>query len=209
MRKAIALGMLAVSAAACHPPVKPEVLQQWQSRTLYTCCNIRHEGDAVSDGNYAVGAILPFGSPATVQKMTSDSITIQAAGQPLTLQHEYGRDQESADQYFGKLLVQTDPHARFASFPADVQHAITDGRVERGMTKEQVLMSLGYPPTHRTASTDLNTWTYWYNRWVTYQVQFGADGKVAMLIGNAPTNNQPIVAPTPVAAPPVKKIHRK
>lgn len=201
MKHAVAIGLLAVAVAACHQPVSPEVLRQWQSQTLYTCCNIHHEKNDVSDANYSVGSTLPFGSQATVEKATSDSLTFRAAGTELTLYHSYGREQESAQQYFTRILVTTDPRAAFASYPKDVQSAITDGRVEVGMTKPQVIMSLGYPPTHRTASTDLNSWVYWYNRWVTYQVNFGADGKVSGWVGNAPTHNQPIVAPTPASAP--------
>lgn len=208
MKRAIAIGLVGFGLAACHPPVSPEVLRQWQTRTLYTCCNIHYEGDAINDANYSVGSLLPFGSSATVEKMTSDAITFRAGGTLLTLVHAYGRDQESAQQYFAKILVDSDPHAQFATYSKQVQSAITDGRVERGMTKPQVLMSIGYPPTHRTASTDMNTWTYWTNRWITYQVQFGDDGKVSNLIGNAPTRNEPIVEPTPI--PPSRRpIHRK
>jgi hypothetical protein len=59
-----------------------------------------------------------------------------------------------------------------------------------------VLMSLGYPPTHRTPSLEAWAWTYWYNRWVTYQVNFGADGRVTSVVGsNAPTRAEPIAAP--------------
>ena len=210
MRHAVAIGLLAVAVAACHPPVSPEVLRQWQSQTLYTCCNIHYEGKEVSDANYYVGSTLPFGSQATVEKATTDSLTFRAGGTELTLFHSYGRDQESSQQYFGKILVSTDPRAAFATYPKDVQSAIIDGRVEVGMTKPQVIMSLGYPPTHRTASTDLNTWVYWNNRWVTYDVQFGADGKVSGWIGNAPTHNQPIAAPTPArAAAPSKRKGKK
>ena len=64
-------------------------------------------------------------------------------------------------------------------------------------------MSLGYPPTHRTASTDVSTWVYWYNRWVTFNVDFGGDGMVATVVGTAPTNNQPVqqvVVKTPAPA---------
>ena len=198
---ALALGVLAVALAACHPPVSPAVLSQWQGRTLYTCCNIHYEGGDVTDANYVVGSTLPFGSPVVVEKMTSDSATLRSGATQLTLYQSYGRDQESAQQYFNKIFVETDPRAVFATWPKQVQSAITDGRVERGMTRPQVIMSLGYPPTHRTASTDLNTWTYWYNRWVTYQVQFGDDGKVSNIIGSpAPTRNEPIVATAPAAA---------
>ena len=206
MQRAIAIILLGVGLAACHPPVSPEVLQQWQSRTLYTCCNIHYEKNEVSDANYSIGSTLPFGSPAVVQKMTTDAVTFRSGATELTLIHSYGRDQESAQQYFGKILVETDPHVRFATYGKQVQAAISDGRVEQGMTKEQVIMSLGYPPTHRTASTDANTWIYWYNRWVTYEVQFDAKGVVSNIMGNAPTRNEPIVA-TPVP-PPVRSIHR-
>jgi hypothetical protein len=209
MKRAMAIGLVGFGLAACHPPVSPEVLRQWQSRTLYTCCNIHYEGDTINDANYAVGSLLPFGSSATVEKMTSDAITFRAGGTVLTLAHAYGRDQESAPQYFAKILVDSDPHIQFATFSKPAQSAITDGRVERGMTKPQVIMSIGYPPTHRTASTDMNTWTYWTNRWITYQVQFGEDGKVSLLVGNAPTRNEPIVEPTPIPPAPVRSIHRK
>lgn len=209
MKRAIAIGLVGIGLAACHPPVSPEVLRQWQSRTLYTCCNIHYEGDTINDGNYSVGSTLPFGSAATVEKMTSDSVTFRAGGTMLTLAHSYGRDQESSPQYFSKILVDSDPHAKFATFSKQVQSAISDARIERGMTKEQVIMSIGYPPTHRTASTDMNTWTYWTNHWITYQVQFGDNGKVSNLVGNAPSRNEPIVEPTPIPPPPVRSIHRK
>lgn len=202
LKSALAVGALTVALAGCYQPVPPAVLGQWQGRTLYTCCNIHYEGVNTSDANYFVGSTLSFGSPIVVDSMTSNSATSRSGATQVTLAHSYGRDQEDAQQYFTKIFVETDPHAVFATYPKQVQDAITDGRVERGMTKPQVIMSLGYPPTHRTASTDLNTWTYWYNRWVTYQVQFGEDGKVSNIVGRpAPTRDELIAAPTPTPAP--------
>ena len=43
------------------------------------------------------------------------------------------------------------------------------------MTRDQVLMSLGYPPAHRTPSLEGPTWTYWQNRWATMVVVFDGD----------------------------------
>ncbi len=73
--------------------------------------------------------------------------------------------------------------------------------------------AIGYPATHRTPSTASNDWLYWYNRFVTYRVQFDADGKVSNVVGRpAPTHDQPIpAAPPPAKAPakakPAKKKH--
>src|SRR5215470_6083742 len=142
MKRAIAIVpwlALALIGWGCHQPVPPQVLQQWQGHSLYTCCNMHYESKEVNDGNYDVGAMLPFGSPATVENMTSDSVTIRSGATDLSIYHRYGRDQESSQAYFGKILVDTDPHARFDTYPPKIREAIKDGRVEKGMTKEQVI----------------------------------------------------------------------
>jgi len=202
MRRVALLGVV-VFIAACKQPAPPGLLQEYQSRSLMTCCNMHYETDEVNDANYFVGSTIPAGTPVQVQAMSGNSVTFIADGKKLTVVHSYGRDQESMQQWVGKLLVADDPKAKLTTFPKSAQQAIRDGRVEKGMTREQVIMSLGYPPTHRTASTTSNEWTYWYNRWVTYKVQFDNQGLVANVIGRpAPTQDQPIQPdPTPVPKP--------
>jgi SmpA / OmlA family len=200
MRRIAFVGVM-VFVAACKPPAPPGLLQEYQGRSLMTCCNIHYETNEVSDANYFLGATIPAGTPVQVQSLTGNSITFTADGRQLTLVHSYGKDQESIQQYVNKILVPNDPKAQLATFPRSAQQAIHDGRVEKGMTREEVIMSLGYPPTHRTASTTSNEWTYWYNRWVSYKVQFDEHGVVSNVIGRpAPTQDQPI-QPDPKPAP--------
>jgi len=190
--------------------LSPELLREYQSKTLYTCCNIHYEHEGVSDANYYVGATVPFASPVRVEGAGRGSITFTAGAQKLTLSHAYGTEQESFQQYVDKILVPDDPTPKVANFPEAVQRAIRESRVEVGMTKEQVLVSLGYPPTHRTASTTQNEWTYWYNRWVTYRVVFDEAGRVSNIVGSpAPTRNQPIEPEEKPAAKPVPGPARK
>ena len=203
MRRIALIGVV-VFVAACKQPAPPGLLQEYQSRSLMTCCNIHYETDQVNDANYFVGSTIPAGTPVKVDAMTGNSVTFTTAeGKKLTVVHSYGRDQESMQQWVSKLLVADDPKAKLATFSKSAQQAVREGRVEKGMTREQVIMSLGYPPTHRTASTTSNEWTYWYNRWVTYKVQFDDQGLVANVIGSpAPTQNQPIQPdPKPVPTP--------
>ena len=204
--------MVAIIAAlaGCRPAVPPEVLKSYQGRTLSTCCNIHHEGETFSDANYYVGAMIPAGTPAQVQSGVRNGVSVLVGGTRLTLSQDYGREQESFQQYLDKILVADDPKLRIEHFSRDVQQAIRVGRVEKGMTKEQVLLSLGYPPTHRTASTTANDWLYWYNKWVTYRVSFDDKGKVSNVVGHpAPTQDQPIQeAPPPRPAAPAKKRHK-
>jgi hypothetical protein len=206
-RVTAALAMLTV--VGCKPALSPQVWQHYQNRTLYTCCNIHYEGDQINDANYFVGATVPFGSPVQVQSIGRNSITFLAGGTKLTLEHLYGKDQESFEQYADKVLVSEDPKLRVASVPRMVQDAIRDGRVERGMTREQVILSLGYPPSHRTPSLSASEWTYWHNRWLTYKVAFDDAGVVSNVIGRpAPTRDEAIKGDEPPPAVVPKKRHR-
>ena len=44
-----------------------------------------------------------------------------------------------------------------------------------GMTREQVLMALAYPPAHRTPHLEGQVWTYWVDRDDTFRVYFDGD----------------------------------
>jgi len=75
------------------------------------------------------------------------------------------------------------------------------------MTRDQVLLSLGYPPTHRTPSLSGPEWTYWYNRWITFKVVFDDKGVVSNLIGGDALTKH--VAIEPAKAAPVRKVEPK
>ncbi len=64
-----------------------------------------------------------------------------------------------------------------------VREAISKCEVIKGMTKEEVLLARGYPPTHTTASLDSNVWTYWYQRMSKGTVNF-TNGKVTSIEGS-------------------------
>ena len=59
---------------------------------------------------------------------------------------------------------------------------IEDGKAYMGMTKDGVMMALGYPATHKTPSPEENTWTYWTNRFGTLEVVFDNNGIVTDII---------------------------
>jgi hypothetical protein len=184
---AIALCLL---VAGCAPSLTREQLGDYQTRTLYTCCNIHYEHDELNDANYHVGTTLPLGTPVKVVGGVRGGFTFAAGPRTFTMYHAYGTEQETLTQFMDKLLVREDPTPVVERYPQAVQDAIRESRVEPGMTREQVIFSVGYPPTHRTPGTDAPEWTYWHNRWVTYRVVFDAAGTVSSLVGSsAPTRN--------------------
>jgi hypothetical protein len=107
----------------------------------------------------------------------------------MRLGHDYGREQESLQQFVNKIVVTEDPKARLATFPAATQDAIRDGKVMVGMTKEQVIMALGYPMASETPSLDADLWRYWVSSFGEYQVLWDGRGRVQEIAGDPLVTN--------------------
>jgi hypothetical protein len=91
---------------------------------------------------------------------------------------------ENVDKYTGKDIGAISARM-FSPAPIDLsrftdqeRRLILAGQVEAGMSKEAVILALGYPPSHKTPSLEGDAWTYWRNRFVTFVVEF-ENGKVA------------------------------
>ncbi|MBI1893135.1 MAG: hypothetical protein HYS14_03360 [Candidatus Rokubacteria bacterium] len=77
------------------------------------------------------------------------------------------------DRFFGK----TCDKKRIESMSRLDQDGIAQGKVFPGMTKDGVILAIGYPPEHATPTVESNAWRYWKNRFNTILVHF-VDGKV-------------------------------
>jgi len=171
------LGVLAATLAlgACKTlettPAAP--LQQG-----YTCCNLHHEGDWISDSNYAGLPMVPAGTPVKVLSYGRYRAHVDMNGKPFRFGQDYGREQESTEKWVSKLVVTEDPKLKLASYPKQVQEAIKAGQLMKGMTKEQVLMSVGYPLTNENPSLDAPVWRYWRSSFDEYQVEWDKQGRV-------------------------------
>jgi hypothetical protein len=62
------------------------------------------------------------------------------------------------------------------------RQGITAGMAMVGMSKQGVLVALGYPAKHRTPSLEQNRWVYWKGRHNYYVVEFDESGNVAAIV---------------------------
>ena len=173
-----------VVVAACKGPSVPHPMT---SESRYLCCNLHYEKPEISDVNYLKGTLIPVGTRVQILEVGRRDVKFQAAGHPpITLVHKYGKDTQGFDQYLDRIFLRDDPRATLprpakSAKQAQVKDAerlrkeIEHGVVEPGMTKDQVIMAIGYPPAHRTPSLDAPMWTYWANRWATFEVYFDGD----------------------------------
>jgi hypothetical protein len=144
----------------------------------YTCCNLHFSGDWASDLNYSADTRIPAGTPIKIVDYGRWRLITEVGGKKLRIGLDYGRRQETLAQYARKLTVDKDLRFRLAAFPAIVQDAIRAAKVLPGMSKEQVVMAVGFPARHETPSVDAASWKFWHTSRIPYTVHFDERGRV-------------------------------
>lgn len=146
----------------------------------YLCCNMRSDGRWISDSNYQESGkfVVPLGTPAKVLDYGRYRVRLQLGDTQQTLGNDYSRELSMAD-FAKRYIVAEDPMVKLRSFPRKAQDAITSTRVTRGMTREQVLMAIGYPMASETPHLDARVWKYWLWTFSPYDIYFDERGLVS------------------------------
>ncbi|MBS1143868.1 MAG: hypothetical protein H6R14_1274 [Proteobacteria bacterium] len=155
-------------------------------RTGYACCNLHYSGDWISDSNLAQLPFIPVGTPIRVLKIDGYRASIDVDGKAYRLGHDFGRAEETTEQWVNKIVVLDDPKAKIAKFSPAVRGAIEKGQLMKGMTKEQVIMSVGHPQTNENPRLDGPYWRYWWSSFGPYYVYWGK-GSVSKIDGHSET----------------------
>lgn len=166
-------------------------------RQGFACCNLHFDKDWINDGNYAKFPMVPAGTPIEVQSYGHNRAFVKVDGKPMKLGHDYGRDQETLEQWVGKIVVSEDPRPRIAGYPQKVQVAIQAGKLVVGMTREQAIVAVGYPLTSENGPLESSTWKMWRSTHGEYDLNFGPDGLLASITGDDEAVEQMTYKPTP------------
>ncbi|PIF74075.1 Beta-barrel assembly machine subunit BamE [Variovorax sp. 54] len=163
----------------------------------FLCCNMRTYGDSISDINYDEQGtrIVAVGTPARITAYDFRFFNVDLAGKPQRIKNDYSRNITLID-FAKRYVVTEDPKRKIASFPPAVGAAIVAGKVMPGMTREQVLMAIGYPVASENPSLDASVWRYWRDSWSEFQVNFDEKGLVKTVAGNAVALSR-VLATTP------------
>ncbi|MFT3869213.1 MAG: hypothetical protein QM715_12210 [Nibricoccus sp.] len=121
---------------------------------------------------------VPINSKVTLNSLGSHSmqIKIEKSGQVLTIENVQKYSQREMAEIAKNMLTRTP--VPIEKFDEKVAKNIRNGILTLGMTKEQVIMTRGYPPGHKTPSLEIDSWTYWNNRFGTHLLVF-QDGVLA------------------------------
>ena len=126
--------------------------------------------------NYQMVSVLPRCTPVTIDATSNKGIkfTVVSSGR----QYDYAFHDsmvEGPEKHLARYFGASCPEPTGLN-PLDMK-GIETGIVSEGMTKQGVILALGYPPEHATPSPDRDQWIYWKNRWDRFVVRF-ADGIV-------------------------------
>jgi hypothetical protein len=150
-------------------------------KTFYVKANIWYEvPEKIFSTNYHKGTIIPVGAKVTIKDTTGKGIVFSDENS-ITFRIIYMRKHNpgvSVWDHFDRYFSETDPMRSggpFKKFTKAEQDNIRTGVIEEGMSKDAVLMSYGYPPSHRTPSLKGNMWTYWVHRFGKKMVYFQDD----------------------------------
>ena len=156
----------------------------------YLCCNMRSDGSWISDSNYAENdkRVVPVGTPVSVTGYGRHRVNVRIDGERQAIGNDYSRDIGLAD-FARRYVVTEDPAAKIAGYPAKIQDAIKRAKITPGMTREQVLMALGYPISSENPDLSADLWRYWMSSFAEFQVQFDGNGRVREITTDANTRN--------------------
>ena len=158
----ICLAVTLLSLTSLANALTPEVGQ-----TYYTQHNFKYERGRHLTTNYWRGELVPLNSKAKVVEMTDKKMVLDINGQYITIKNIAKHSRKIVAQVAENLLA-PDPVLLEGNFVHDIKF----GRLRYGMTKQEVIMARGYPPGHKTTSTESDFWIYWSSRFVTHSLAF-------------------------------------
>lgn len=171
-----------LAAAALAAPAGASA-QNAQPYEGFLCCSMLLYRGWMDDQNYDDGykEIVPAGTPMKFTGFGRYRLRVEANGKKLELGNQYSRTM-SMDDFAARYLPMQDPTLKARSWPANVRDAIAKRKVMRGMTREQVIMALGYPTLTTTPDLAQVVWTYEF-RVGNFQVFWSDDGRIDRLFG--------------------------
>lgn len=142
---------------------------------LYLQQNMRYlitaRGIRVSDTiNGAKGFLIPVNSIITIKDVDNNKLIFINNGAEIVLKNTIKQTGMSisqvALQYFGKTKVD------LSRFNTSELAAITSAQITKGISKEAVLITRGYPSAKETTTIQSNRWVYYESRGLKAIVEF-------------------------------------
>ncbi len=167
MKKTIILVTL-VLLSSCSL-FRPAIPSKWTGKEAYTKHGIFFEKNRHITTNYIRGTYLEPATKVLVTKVTNTSAELVAGGAIITIANIQKHTQLTMEAFLDRFLS-SEPFVPHIS--KEFATNLKTGQPSIGMSKEEILLIMGYPPTHATYSLDSVEWKYWFSRYDTKALIF-------------------------------------
>ncbi|MBO7147420.1 MAG: hypothetical protein J6W81_06700 [Lentisphaeria bacterium] len=171
--------------SGCAREVIPEeVLQVPEFSAIYTSYNLWYDADGdIRSENIQQGTILPFGTQIEFIDANTDRIRFRRVsdGKEFRIKYNINRNMIPVEQFIKRLFVLRDGKDLAMNVRPLILEKIRRGIVEKGMTREEVLLAFGPPPAVRTPSETVDTWLYWTDDGVTCRIVFFGNKVISII----------------------------
>jgi len=176
----------ALAASCAHrqgPPLEPSqvIASLAGATTVYTLTNLHPDDErmVLYTANFQQPGLIPVCTEITFLRRGDDWVTFRVSS--TGKEYEYDSHAASAEpfvqnleRYFGKAC----PTAKLEALTPRERDMVRMGVVVAGMSKEAVVLSIGYPPLRDTPTLERPVWKYWSSRLRYFLVEFDDSGKV-------------------------------
>lgn len=188
--------LLLAGAAAAAARVPPEALplREMEGRYYFLAHNLHADpgSNRISSVNYQLrGEIIPWGTEVRIIRVGRNSLVFEDVAR--RRQYRYGfywktKYAVSLDEHVRRVFLDdaADLRQRVEALSETDKDGVYEGRVRPGMSREAVLIAIGYPPefANREELMHDRDWLYWISRFERMVVSFGRDGLVNSITGN-------------------------
>ncbi len=152
----MSMGLSGCGGAGVTPEHQAQVDQHAQ---MYTQVGMFVQGTKVDTLNFTLGFPVPVNSIVFYEDINSKQLAFTVDDKRFYIRNNPRYSKTTMDQmmdrYFGTQKVD------LSKFTDAEKKAIASNKVEVGMSKEAVILAIGYPPAHTTPSLQQDEWKYW------------------------------------------------
>lgn len=146
----------------------------------------------VSSVNYQIrGELLPWGSEVRIERVSRNYLVFEDVASHRRYRYEFHWKTKSTvplSEHLERVFLKSAEalQLQVAGLAEIDQDGIYEGRVKLGMSREGVLIAIGYPPefANRAELLTDREWLYWVSRHSKMVVGFGRDGLVNRITGD-------------------------
>jgi hypothetical protein len=172
---AAALAAIALSAPAASKDIGYPLIG---AANVVTLVNL-HPDEAhkrLYSVNYLLEGLMPVCTRVKILSVTNKQMVFELADGGAKYEYVFHPAMKDPipkhlDRYFGTSC----PRKKIDSLTGVNKQGVLEGRLILGMTKDAVILAVGYPPEHATPSLEFSIWKYWRNRFATRLVHFEND----------------------------------